>query len=57
MIKKDDEYVTSVVEDISTLEGTEFMQPTSAIFVISRRPAAMLSRASRRHKLHRNAIQ
>jgi phospholipid/cholesterol/gamma-HCH transport system ATP-binding protein len=25
MIKKDDEYVTSVVEDMSTLEGTEFM--------------------------------
>jgi phospholipid/cholesterol/gamma-HCH transport system ATP-binding protein len=25
MIKKDDEYVTSVVDDISTLEGTEFM--------------------------------
>jgi phospholipid/cholesterol/gamma-HCH transport system ATP-binding protein len=25
MIKKDDEYVTSVVDDIATLEGTEFM--------------------------------
>jgi phospholipid/cholesterol/gamma-HCH transport system ATP-binding protein len=25
MIKKDDEYLTSVVEDMSTLEGTEFM--------------------------------
>jgi phospholipid/cholesterol/gamma-HCH transport system ATP-binding protein len=25
MLKKDDEYVTSVVEDMSTLEGTEFM--------------------------------
>ena len=25
MIKKDDEYVTSVVDDMSTLEGTEFM--------------------------------
>ncbi|PYQ44702.1 MAG: organic solvent resistance ABC transporter ATP-binding protein [Acidobacteria bacterium] len=25
MIKKDDEYVTSVVEDVSTVEGTEFM--------------------------------
>ena len=25
MIRKDDEYVTSVVEDMSTLEGTEFM--------------------------------
>ena len=25
MIKKDDEYVTSAVEDMSTLEGTEFM--------------------------------
>jgi ABC-type transporter Mla maintaining outer membrane lipid asymmetry ATPase subunit MlaF len=25
MIKKDDEYVTSVIDDISMLEGTEFM--------------------------------
>jgi phospholipid/cholesterol/gamma-HCH transport system ATP-binding protein len=25
MVKKDDEYVTSVVDDIATLEGTEFM--------------------------------
>ena len=25
MIKNDDEYVTSVVDDIATLEGTEFM--------------------------------
>src|SRR5258706_14164900 len=25
MIKKDDEYVTSVIDDIATVEGTEFM--------------------------------
>ena len=25
VIKKDDEYVTSVVDDMSTLEGTEFL--------------------------------
>jgi phospholipid/cholesterol/gamma-HCH transport system ATP-binding protein len=41
MIKKDDEYVTSVVDDIATVEGTEFMMLREGEVVFEGSPHAL----------------